>query len=318
MRPFTFLLILVAVHGASPLTAQHGAGEVQRSSGIIEIGGAVCPYLLEGEGVPCLVVGPAFFYSQFFSDELKQHIQFVLVDFKNTWRADESVDVSSITMADLVDEIDEVREALGFERFCVLGASVLGFWPLEYAKAYPDRISHAIMIGTPPFWNFQEIEPIQDEFIANNASKERRERWDQNWERVSKNTLERLSPMDRSVYTYVQNAPLYWFDFTYDPFHHFAGRQSYEPMKEHVFDSLLADYDPRDQFAAIETPVFLALGRHDYVLPFTLWDEARDLLPNLSYHLFERSGHFPMFEEQELFDKTLVEWLGRTSQEPSE
>lgn len=314
MRTFTFLLTLIAVCGASPLMAQHAAGEVQRSSGILEIGGTVCPYLLEGEGIPCLVVGPAFFYSQFFSDELKQHIQFVLVDFKNTWRADETVDVSGVTMADLMDEIDEVREALGFERLCVVGASVLGFWPLEYAKAYPDRISHAIMIGTPPFWDFQEIEPIQDEFIANNASDERQERWSQNWERVSEGTLERLSPIDQFVYTYVQNAPLYWFDFTYDPFRHFAGRQSFAPMKEHVFDSLLADYDPRDRFGAIETPVFLALGRHDYVVPFTLWDEARDLLPNLSYHLFEKSGHFPMFEEHELFDEELIQWLEETSQ----
>jgi pimeloyl-ACP methyl ester carboxylesterase len=30
-----------------------------------------------------------------------------------------------------------------------------------------------------------------------------------------------------------------------------------------------------------------------------------------SYNLFEKSGHFPMVEEQELFDKKLIEWIKR-------
>jgi hypothetical protein len=29
----------------------------------------------------------------------------------------------------------------------------------------------------------------------------------------------------------------------------------------------------------------------------------------LSYNLFEKSGHYPMFEEQALFDQKLLEWI---------
>ena len=59
----------------------------------------------------------------------------------------------------------------------------------------------------------------------------------------------------------------------------------------------------------IITPVFLALGKYDFVCPFYLWDSDKDRLPNLSYNLFEKSGHFPMLEEQELFDKKLTDWV---------
>ncbi len=241
---------------------------------------------------------------------MKRHIQLVLVDFKNTWMADTLTDPSRVTVASTVDEIDLVRQAFGYEKICVVGHSVLGFWSLEYARKYPDHISHAIVIGTPPFWN-KDFDPIMEEFFSTDASAERQARLSQNWERVPEGMLERLSPMDQFVYAFVQNAPLYWFDFTYDPFHHFAGRQGYWAMAEHVFTVLLTDYDPRDHFGSIEAPVFLALGRHDYVVPYYLWDDDKAKIPNLSYHLFERSGHFPMFEEQELFDRKLVEWIGR-------
>ncbi len=310
MKQALFVVTAVLLSGVPELAAQDTAGAVERRSGIIEIDGTLEPYLLEGRGVPCVVVGPAFFYAQFFSDNLKQHIQFVLVDAKNTWMADESVDLSDVTMADLVDEIDEVRQAFGYEKICVLGCSALGLWSLEYALAYPDHTSHAILIGTPPPLD-KDIEPIQDEFIATDASEERQARWSENRERVPEGLRERLSRWDWFVYTFVKNAPLYWFDYTYDPFRHFAGRQDYSAMKERVFSVLLTDYDPRDQFSSIEAPVFLALGRHDYVVPHFLWDNDRRRIRNLSYHVFERSGHFPMLEEQALFDEKLIEFIER-------
>jgi proline iminopeptidase len=71
---------------------------------------------------------------------------------------------------------------------------------------------------------------------------------------------------------------------------------------------ILSEYDAAKECEGITTPVFLALGRYDYVAPHVLWERRRKALPNMSYHLFSRSGHFPMFEEQELFDEKLVEW----------
>jgi pimeloyl-ACP methyl ester carboxylesterase len=72
--------------------------------------------------------------------------------------------------------------------------------------------------------------------------------------------------------------------------------------------SILNDYDIIEG-PTISTPVFLALGRYDYVSPYILWDDRKSVLPNLSYNLFHKSAHFPMVEEQELFDKKLIEWI---------
>lgn len=72
---------------------------------------------------------------------------------------------------------------------------------------------------------------------------------------------------------------------------------------------LFSDYDFGKRAPRPTTPIFLALGRYDYLLPYHMWDGRKDSFPNLSYHLFEKSGHYPMFEEPALFDKKLIEWI---------
>ena len=82
---------------------------------------------------------------------------------------------------------------------------------------------------------------------------------------------------------------------------------------EHQYYSvLLADYDPTSQFREIKAPVFIANGRYDYWVPPKLWEAEKGILPNLTFHLFQKSGHWPMLEEQARFDQELIAWLHRT------
>ena len=73
--------------------------------------------------------------------------------------------------------------------------------------------------------------------------------------------------------------------------------------------SLFQNYDLEQGPGKIIVPVFLALGRYDYVVPHTLWDDQKQKLPHVSLHLFEQSGHTPQLEESVLFDKTLLAWM---------
>ena len=50
-----------------------------------------------------------------------------------------------------VDDIETIRKALKLEKVGVLSHSGFGYLSLEYAIKYPDNISYAIVIGTPPF-----------------------------------------------------------------------------------------------------------------------------------------------------------------------
>lgn len=56
--------------------------------------------------------------------------------------------LSSMTWDNLTADADALREALGFERWAVLGHSFGGHVALEYALRYPDRLSHLVLLDT--------------------------------------------------------------------------------------------------------------------------------------------------------------------------
>ena len=56
--------------------------------------------------------------------------------------------VETMTFDNLTADADTLREALGFERWAVLGHSFGGHVALEYALRYPDRLSHLVLLDT--------------------------------------------------------------------------------------------------------------------------------------------------------------------------
>jgi proline iminopeptidase len=60
---------------------------------------------------------------------------------------------------------------------------------------------------------------------------------------------------------------------------------------------------------AIDVPMFVGLGKYDYVIPYTLWRSRYGSIADFSLVLFEKSGHTPQLEESEHFDQELIEWM---------
>ena len=53
-----------------------------------------------------------------------------------------------MTMENLTADAEALREALGFERWAVLGHSFGGNVALEYALRYPQSLSHLVLVNT--------------------------------------------------------------------------------------------------------------------------------------------------------------------------
>lgn len=45
-----------------------------------------------------------------------------------------------------------------------------------------------------------------------------------------------------------------------------------------------------------DKPVFLGLGRYDFLAPYCLWNPIRSKFKNLIVRVFEKSGHTPQYE----------------------
>jgi len=57
-------------------------------------------------------------------------------------------DVSSMTWENLAADADALRQALGFDKWAVLGHSFGGMVALEYALRYPQSLSHLMLLDT--------------------------------------------------------------------------------------------------------------------------------------------------------------------------
>lgn len=279
------------------------------TSGIVAVEGAKLSYSVEGSGLPCIVIGVAKIYPRAFSEQLREHFRLIFTDVRLDVPYEPSFQISSITMGTFSEDIETVRRNLGFEKVCVIGHSINGVLALEYARKYPEHTSHVIVIGSPPYINDRSRE-IEAQFWEDDASEERKSILKRDTE-ILKENQGGPSLYEAFLNEYIANNAKYWFDPTYDSVWLWQGvefsDESFE-VYNHFQEVVVEGYSVTDGHE-ISTPVFLALGRYDYVIPYTLWNDVRENIPNLDYYLFERSGHFPMLEEQALFDEKLIAWI---------
>lgn len=276
-------------------------------SSLVDVDGVELPCTVEGTGMPTLVTCDVVMAQRAFSQKLREHLQFVFMEPRVGLEYEQSVDYSTITMDTVVGDIERVREQLRLENIAVVGHSIGGILAFEYARRYPANVSHVVMIATPPGWT-ADTTAASDEYWDSHASEDRKAVLSQNEGALSEDSLKQLTPSEAQWARYMAYTPKYWHNPRYDTSWLFDGQNWNVEGWGHFFGVIMADYDITAG-GEIGVPIFLALGRHDYVVPPTLWNDMHSRFPTLTHVVFEKSGHFPHLEEQALFDQVLLEWI---------
>jgi len=280
----------------------------KETSGIINVEGATLHYLIQGNGTPCLVLGASTLYIRTLSQKLRQNLKLIFLGLRHDAQSESSMDVNKITFDTYLNDIEQARSTLGLKKIAVLGHSGHGLMALGYARKYPQNTSHVILIGTPPYGD-EKYAKATEEYWGKQGSAERKTILKQNREKLTEDKLSKMTQMERFINEFSANAPMYFYDAKYDSAWIFEGFEYNMDVLNHVWGKVLAENGLDKVQGKISTPVFLALGKYDYVSPYYLWDSMKDKLPDLSYNLFEKSGHFPMLEEQGLFDQKVTDWI---------
>ena len=279
-----------------------------QASGVVPVQGAQLRYVIEGEGIPCLVLGHSESQRLLLSQALRRQFRFYFLDLRHDAESQNTLDVIQVTLDTYLDDIDTARRILGLERMALFGHSHHALIALEYARTHPQFVTHVIITACSPRTEWG----AGDRFWESDASEERKAIFEQNLLENPEEILASLAPHERWVRTYEIRAPKLLYDPTFDLSPLLEPVHNDTEVFLHLQLEILKDYDVAARPGQLSAPLFLALGRFDYVSPYTLWDDRREVIPGLSYHLFERSGHFPMVEEQELFDQELLEWINRS------
>ena len=277
-------------------------------AGTVEVVGARLGYRIEGHGQPCLVVGSSIYYPRVFSQELGKHLQLVFVDLRHFGASDPSFSPDRISVETYPEDIERVRQSLGLGDVVVIGHSIHGTIALEYARRNPEHVLGVVAISAPPHRSDEDPSPAQ-RFWEAEASAERKDMYAHQQAELTPEVRAALSPGELYVRDYVASGAKIWFDPTYDGTWLWEGAVLDAPVFARVAGELLTPYDLAQGPGEIAMPVLIALGRYDYWIPYTLWDEHRHKLRRHTCVLFERSGHTPPLEEPERFNETLLAWI---------
>lgn len=272
---------------------------------VVSVNNADLFYTTRGSGVPCIVpcILGAAVYERLTPPPLPEHFQFIYVDVRGSGQS--TGDPADLTFDLLASDLDTVRADLGLPRVAVLGFSIIGVFAVEYARRYPDTVSHAILAGTPPRGDLQAMAAASTAFFAADASDVRKAILQENMAKLAPDT-----PPHQAVYA---QTPMRYFDPRFDAAALFAGSTFNPRLFQHLFGTLTPHWDILHDAGSLRTPILLAHGRYDYVVPHTMWDGIADQLPNAQLHLFERSGHQAPFEEPARFAEVVLPWMEASS-----
>ena len=263
-------------------------------------------YLEEGSGKPCLVIGSAIYYPRTFSKRLPDHLKLYFVDMP--WFSDapyeqglEEFDLDFVTA-----RIEAVREGLQLEDFILIGHSIHGAVAWEYARRYPEHVSHLVVIGSPNIFANQVFYDAAAE-LWETADLERKRAWDAAVA-AARPEIERATPDRQMVLNYVSNGAMYWYDHHYDASWLWEGMPIQMDLTNKLFGEIFHDYRMFESREKIPFPMLVVLGRYDYVIPYTTWDREKGRR-NLTISIFDKSGHTPQLEESGKFDELLLTWI---------
>ncbi len=278
-------------------------------SGFIEVDGFKLRYLIEGEGPTALVIGNAKYYQRCFSKELRKHLRLVFVDWRGFGEMTTSTNNSQLSLDIFLNDIDQIRQRLNIPTSIIIGHSAHALLALEYAKKYPQHVSHVVMIGISP-----NLSPGMAELAARNWKEsvwpERKLALEENIKQLPDDELNKLSPAQRFVSWGIRRAPQTWYDYHFNSSQFWEGVLPNMPLLDYFYGIALRDLDITRGLDTFNKPVFLALGRYDFIIaPASSWDPIRSKFQDLTIRIFERSGHSPQYEEPNIFNEELLAWL---------
>ena len=231
--------------------------------------------------------------------------QFTLVFFDHRCNGRSSgADVTSMMMENLTADADALRQALGFEKWAVLGHSFGGYVAMEYALRYPQNLSHLLLVDTGGENRWAQ-EKAPEELAKRGFSPQMVDltRRYFNGQIEPNEMFPSLMKLSKAYnpYTKLSQLPqmLIW------------GLQTKLQPETFVYSEnhFLKGWTVMDRLGEIKVPTLVMAGREDFIYPPEHQKELAEGIPNARLVLIDRAGHNPHDEQPAKAIKTVREFL---------
>jgi proline iminopeptidase len=202
------------------------------------------------------------------------------------------------------------RQWAGADKFVLIGASHGGFMTLEYALAHQHRL-YGIIVGDSAAnmssWGYLNA--------VKTALTDPRVKCDP--DQILRMFSGRMKDQEDLMTGFMSIAPLYAtpddlkgeVETNVDEVLSTAVMPLWETVNATSRD-VLSRYDLRDTVCNIKIPVFVYVGRYDWITPVMLSEEIVEQMPHAKFVIYEKSGHMAALEEKTRFQKDARDFIG--------
>jgi pimeloyl-ACP methyl ester carboxylesterase len=120
----------------------------------IDVGGASLHVEVEGAGVPLVLInggpgGTHHYFHPWFS-RASDYARVIYYDQRGTGLSDFEPGEGGYSVEQAVNDLDRMRQALGVDRWVLLGYSYGGFLAQYYATTHPEHVAGLVLVGAHP------------------------------------------------------------------------------------------------------------------------------------------------------------------------
>jgi proline iminopeptidase len=198
----------------------------------------------------------------------------------------EGAEVSSMTWENLTADADALRQALGFDKWAVLGHSFGGMVALEYALRYPQSLSHLLLLDT--CGDIRWAQEKAPEMLAQRGYSPDRVETARRFFKGEMAPNEVFpSGMKLASAYYHHLGPLLLVGEAA------LGLRVKSRPEAHIFGfgQLLKGWTVMDRLGEIQVPTLVLAGRDDFQFPPEHQAALAGGIPNASLEIVDRAGH---------------------------
>ena len=292
--------------------------------GFVDSHGALIYYEAVGRGTPLVIVhgGPGASHDYFlpYLLPLMRSNKLVFIDERGSGKSSKFEDPKQYTIANMVEDIEAVRQALGLGRISLLGHSFGGALVEAYALKYQKNLSHLILGST-----FASTRELNDALAGMKANMDPKDRERVNalevaglfgkgeiWEHGRYSEEYAKLAWGKGYFPYIYyNQP----DPTYDPVSSNTStawdvyREMWGSDGEFIVDGNLKEVEYVDRLSEIKVPTLIIVGEHDESDP-KMSKEMHEKIAGSQLVILPKSGHMTFVDQPGLFLKAVRDFVG--------
>jgi proline-specific peptidase len=259
-----------------------------------------------GKGYPLALMhgGPgADLYTLMAFKPLADRFTLVFYDHRCNGRS-EGAEVASMNFENLTADADALRQALGFEKWAVLGHSFGGFVALEYALRYPQNLSQLLLVDTggDSRWPQENASKVLEQrgFSPEIVSLARRHL---NGQFEPDEFFPNLMKLDKAYGPHSSLSQI--------PHMLIMGLQTKLQPEAAIYAEthFLKGWTVMDRLGEIQAPTLVMAGREDFIFPPEAQEELAARISNARLVLIDRAGHNPHDEQPAKTLQTVRDFL---------